>query len=312
MCYIVLVIGFVLLIKGADYFVEGSSNLAKYLKIPSLIIGLTIVSLGTSMPEVIVSTVASLKGSNDMAISNIIGSNIFNLLVVLGVSSLFKPLVTKKEVLVRDYVFMMFSIMVLIIFMEDKFLNHSSFNVISRGESLVLLLFLFLYLYIIIRKARNSRYESYIKHNFSIIDVFMFLLGLFSIILGGELVVRMSKIITINLGISETVVGLSVISIGTSIPELFTSVVAAFKGKTDIAIGNAIGSNIINVFLVLGISGTLSPVIISSNATLDAFILAGVSIFSYLIILKRKMIDKVVGFLMIMIYIFFLIFVIFR
>lgn len=312
MTYILLLIGFILLVKGADYFVEGSSNLAKYLKVPSLIIGLTIVSLGTSMPEVIVSTISSLRNANDMAVSNVLGSNMFNLLIVLGLTAAIKPLTTKTEVLTRDYIVMIITSIILLLFMSDKILNYSNFNVISRGESLVLLLCFTLYLYIILLKARKNKYKTYEVHKLSAVDILMLLSGFFAIILGGELVVRMAKMITINLGITETIVGLTLVSVGTSIPELVTSIVAAIKGKTDIAIGNAIGSNIYNTLLVVGISGSLSEIYVKSTAIIDTLVLISVSIISYILILKNKKISRTVGILLVLIYILFIIFIVNR
>ena len=311
MYYILLIIGFILLIKGADYFVTGSSNLAKSLKVSSLIIGLTIVSFGTSAPETVVSTLASIKGSNDISISNVIGSNIFNILIVLGTLAFIKTLTTKKDIIKRDFIAMITSFIILLIFMSDNFLNIDNNDVISRGESIVLFLLFVAYLYIIFLNSNNT-YKKYEIHKLSILDILMLLLGALAIIVGGELVVKTAKEISINLGVSETVVGLTIVSIGTSLPELVTSLVAAYKKETDIAIGNVIGSNIYNTLLVIGISGTVSEIGVSYYAILDIMFLIIISIIIYIIIIKYKEINKKTGIIMIIAYIIFIIYILKR
>lgn len=312
MHYILLIIGFILLVKGADYFVTGSSNLAKYLKIPSLIIGLTIVSFGTSAPETVISTIASIKGANDMAVSNVIGSNLFNLLIVLGASSLIKPLSTNKKVIKRDYIVMIITSIILLVFMCDKMLNLDSFNEITRSESFVLLLCFLFYLYILIADNNKKKYNQYEYHKLSTIDILMLLSGLVSIILGGELVVRSAKEICLNFGISETLIGLTVVSIGTSLPEFVTSLIAAYKKETDIAIGNVIGSNIYNTLLVIGISGSASEIFVNKYAIMDVIYLIVISIIFYFIIRKSEIINRKIGIGMILAYIVFVFFIINR
>ncbi len=312
MTYILLIIGFILLIKGADYFVEGSSNLAKALKIPTLIIGLTVVAFGTSAPEAVVSIVASTKGSNEIALSNIIGSNIFNLLAVLGISAIVKGLKASRQIITKDFLFSILATLILIAMMFDKFLSGDKLNIITRGEGLVLLSILVLYVYSLILTASKEKKLIKEKHKLTPKDILMLVLGLSAVILGGELVVKSSQQIALNLGISETLVGLTIVSIGTSLPELVTSIVAAKKGETDIALGNVIGSNIFNILFVLGISSTLSPILVNSQSLIDVLILLGITIICYIFTIYNQRIGRTKGIIMALTYLIFMIYIIMR
>ncbi len=312
MTYILLIIGFILLIKGADYFVEGSSNLAKALKIPTLIIGLTVVAFGTSAPEAVVSIVASTKGSNEIALSNIIGSNIFNLLAVLGISAIVKGLKASRQIITKDFLFSILATLILIAMMFDKFLSGDKLNIITRGEGLVLLSILVLYVYSLILTASKEKKLIKEKHKLTPKDILMLVLGLSAVILGGELVVKSSQQIALNLGISETLVGLTIVSIGTSLPELVTSIVAAKKGETDIALGNVIGSNIFNILFVLGISSTLSPILVNSQSLIDILILLGITIICYIFTIYNQRIGRTKGIIMTLTYLIFMIYIIMR
>lgn len=312
MSYILIIIGFILLVKGADYFVEGSSNLAKSLRIPTLIIGLTIVALGTSAPEVIISSIASLRNSNDISISNIIGSNMFNLLVVLGASSIYNQLKIKKQILTRDFIISIATTIVMLIFMCDISFNNSNYNIISSSEGLVLLLGFIIYLYIMILFTKKDAYIIKEYHVLDKVDILMLLSGLLAVVLGGELVVRSARLIAINLGVSETLIGLTIISIGTSLPELITSLIAAKKGKIDIAIGNVLGSNIYNILLVLGISSFISPIPINSYAVIDCIILLSVSVLLFILSVFKRKIDSKAGIFMLTNYLLFMIYIMYR
>lgn len=312
MTYILLIIGFILLIKGADYFVEGSSNLAKALKIPTLIIGLTVVAFGTSAPEAVVSIVASTKGSNEIALSNIIGSNIFNLLAVLGISAIVKGLKANRQIITKDFLFSILATFILIALMFDKFLSGDKLNIITRGEGLVLLSILVLYVYSLILTASKEKKLIKEKHKLTPKDILMLVLGILAVILGGELVVKSSQQIALNLGISETLVGLTIVSIGTSLPELVTSIIAAKKGETDIALGNVIGSNIFNILFVLGISSTLSPILVNSQSLIDVLILLGITIICYIFTIYNQRIGRTKGIIMALTYLIFMIYIIMR
>ncbi len=312
MVYILLIIGFILLIKGADYFVEGSSNLAKALKIPTLIIGLTIVAFGTSAPETVVSLFASLRGSNEIAVSNVIGSNIFNLLVVLGVSAMVRGLKASRQVITKDFLFSILATIILMFFMFDIALNDSAKNIISKGEGLVLLTVLAVYIYSLLLTAKKEKKLVKEKHKLTPKDLTMLVLGLAAIILGGQIVVRSAETIALSWGVSETLVGLTIVSIGTSLPELVTSIVAVRKGETDIAIGNVIGSNIFNILFVLGLSSAISPLPINYQSLIDILILFVASIICYAFTCFKARIGNKKGFIMVLTYVIFMVYIIIR
>lgn len=311
MNYIFLVIGFVLLVKGADFFVEGSSNLALYLKVPPLFIGLTVVSIGTSMPEIVVSLVASINNSNEIAISNSLGSNIFNILVVLGSCSIIKTLTTKKEI-IRDFIILIISTLFLLVFSIDNLLSNTSSNLISKTEGLILLLGFLLYMYILFKSNKKNNHLINENYSLKLEDILTLILGFSSVIIGGEIVVKFSRIIARSYNISETIIGLTIISIGTSLPELITSLIAAKKGKNDIAIGNVIGSNIFNILIVLGLSSTVNNIYVNKTGIIDIFISLVITLVCFKAIIKKKKITRKNGVFMLIIYILFLIFVVYR
>lgn len=271
--YLLLILGFVLLIKGADIFVEGASNIAKFFKIPTIIIGLTLVAFGTSAPEAAVSITASLSNSNALSISNIIGSNLFNLFVVLGIISLFKDVKAEKEVIKKDYKLSLFAVLlVLVLVLTNYFIGQSL--VLSRISGLILLIVLGLYLFSMIKSVKNDANDEKIeKKKFNFKDIILVIAGLIAIVLGGNLTVDNATIIAKAWGMSERFIGLTVVALGTSLPELCTSLVALFKGEEDIAVGNVIGSNIFNVLFILGASSLLSPMAIGLETLIDLMIL---------------------------------------
>ena len=236
----------------------------------------------------------------------------FNLLLVLGLCSLIKPLTAKKEVLKRDFIVSITATIILLIFMMDSLFYKNSINIISKGEGSVLLMLFFLYIYYMLIQGRKNKAIIKEHHDLTIIDVLMLLSGLLAIILGGELVINSSKNIALSFGISETLVGLTIVSIGTSLPELITSLVAVKKGETDIAIGNAIGSNIYNILVVLGLSSSVGGIRVNSYAVLDTIILIVVSAICGFLILKNSKITKIKAIILITMYLSFLIYVINR
>lgn len=316
MSYILLFIGFVFLVKGADIFVDGSSALAKKFSIPSLIIGLTIVAFGTSAPELAVSLSASLKEANDMAVGNVIGSNLFNLLVVLGISGLFYPLRVQKTTLVKDFPFVLLATVILIVLCVDQWLQPGSDNLISRSDGIILLALLGIYMYSLIGGARASRKGLADDTEIPTMplgkSVLFIIFGMTGIVLGGEFVVNSAKAIALQFGMSENLVGLTIVAIGTSLPELVTSVAAALKKETDIAIGNVIGSNIFNILLILGVSSAISPMAIHSDVFADLFFLLFVTVLVFAIVLARKNIEKLSGAILTAIYIIYVILIILR
>ena len=288
MSFILIIIGMVLLVKCADWFVDSCSNVAKSLGIPSLIIGLTIVSFGTSAPEAAVSVTASLKGMNDISLGNVMGSNICNLLLVLGLSACFGGLTAKKKIITRDFVYAIFSSLVMFILSFGFFYRGGTTGVITRTNGLILLCFLGIYLYALLADAIKSAKSKEEKTKFNPKDLFFILIGIIGIILGGQLVVNSATDIAKMLNISENVIALTIVAIGTSLPELVTSVVAAKKGESDIAIGNVVGSNIFNIFFILGLSSFVSPITFGFDSFIDIIIVLVASIVVYLLTLKNN------------------------
>ena len=276
--YVVLIAGMLLLVKGADYFVDGSASVAKILKVPSLIIGLTIVALGTSLPEASVSITASIAGNNELALSNIIGSNIFNTLVVVGCSAMIAPFIMDRDIIKRDLIINLIVSVSLCLFIFD--------GILGRMDGILLLIGLVTFMMVLIRSVMRYDVEEEIGESFSISkSIILIVIGVVAIILGGNFVVNGASDIARQWGMSETLIGLTIVSIGTSLPELVTSVVAARKGESSLSLGNAIGSNILNVLFILGISGTLPPIAAVSENIIDVAVLIGIAVF--ILILSR-------------------------
>ena len=293
----ILIFGFVLLIKGADFFVSSSSSIAKKLGVPSIIVGLTISAIGTSSPEAMVSISSSLKGMNDMCIANIVGSNIFNLLVVLGASSIMGKLKINNY---KD-IWLLLGVCVGLLLMATN-------GTLSVLEGIILLVVFITYILSMVKQVKDNKEEKIEdeKKKNLLSTIALGILGLAMIIWGGNLVVDSASAIALQLGVSEIVIGLTVASIGTSLPEFVTSIVAIKKGKTEIGIGNAIGSNIFNVLLILGTVSTIKPLVISTVAICDVmFMVFTVALFIFLTV-KEKELNKKIGILLIMMYIVYL------
>ena len=273
--YVLLLVGFVLLIKGADFFVEGSSSLARILRIPSVIIGLTIVAMGTSAPEASVSINAALAGSNDIAISNVVGSNIFNGLVVVGVCAVLAAFQTNKDILKRDMPLnICVSAILCLMFLDGK---------LSRTEGILLLAGMVLYLCFMIRSALKSREPGADIQTLSLPVSLLYIVGgLAAVIFGGDLVVDKACIIARSWGVSQNFIGLTIIAVGTSLPELVTSIVATRKGDSSLALGNAIGSNLFNILFILGMSSVISPLHVLDESVIDCLLLTVSAVILYL------------------------------
>jgi len=312
MSFILLALGIFLLVKCADWFVDGCSNVAKSLGIPSLIIGLTIVSFGTSAPEAAVSVTASIQGMNTISMGNVIGSNLCNLLLVLGMSGLFGNLTAKKKIITRDFVYSIFAGLVLFILSLGFFLNGNTEGVLTRTDGWILLSFLAIYVYALLGDALRSVKEKEEKTKFNPKDILFILLGVAGIILGGQLVVNSATDIARMLNISETVIALTIVAIGTSLPELVTSVVAARKGETDIAIGNVVGSNIFNIFFILGLSSAVSPITFGLDSFIDMVIMLVASIGVYLLLLKNYRIGNKKGIILLVSYAIYILYLLIR
>lgn len=316
--YVLLILGFILLIKGADLFVTGSSSIAKLLKIPSIIIGLTIVALGTSMPEASVSVNAAITGKNELAISNVIGSNIFNLLMVMGICSIINPMSVQKSILKKEFPFSALITVLLLIFSVDKLIKNSDGNILSQVEGGILLLVFIVFLLYTIYDALKSRKQNANSEteDYKVISplksvIFIFI-GIAGIIFGGNLIVESASQIAASFGISQTLIGLTIVAIGTSLPELVTSVVAAKKGESDIAIGNAIGSNIFNILFILGASAFIHPIAVNLFTIYDIIILIAASLIAYFFAIGRRTVDRIEGSIMVTMYLAFSVFIIVR
>lgn len=307
--YLWLVIGFILLIKGADYFVEGSAGIAKLFRIPSMIIGMTIVAMGTSAPECAVSTVASIKGNNGIAISNAVGSNICNLLLVCGLCAVIRPLPVQISTLKREFPFSIIAQILLLFLGADYLLfGKNAQNQIGHIDGIILLIVFIIFLYWMVRVTLISRKNQDIKEEDKSESlptykcVLYSLLGVVAILVGSDLAVDSATVIAKQFGLSENMIGLTIIAIGTSLPELVTSLVAAKKGEVDMAIGNVIGSNIFNVLLVIGIASAISPIAILMESVYDLIFLCIVSIIVLLFASTDKKIGRMEGFFMLVMY----------
>ena len=297
MMYLLLLAGFVLLIKGADFFVDGSSSIAGILKVPSVIIGLTIVAMGTSAPEAAVSITAGLGGNSDISLGNVIGSNIFNLLMVIGISAVIFPVASHKDIIKRDMWWNLGCSGLLFLLILD--------GTIGRIDGLLLLSGIIAYLITIIKSARSSRTqtdEAEKKHMPLKKSIPSVVLGLCAIVFGGNLVVDNASKIAETFGMSPALVGLTIVAIGTSLPELVTSIVAAKKGEAGIALGNAVGSCIFNILFILGIASVLAPIQVKPELVIDTLILIAVSILIFLFAKTKNQTGRAEGIFCILCY----------
>lgn len=272
--YVLLIVGFVLLIKGADFFVDGSSSVAKILKVPPLIIGMTIVAMGTSLPETSVSVFASVAGKNDLAISNVVGSNIFNLMVVVGVCALLCPIAVGKDTIKRD---MPFSMAIAGLLM----LLGGIGTTVGRIDGIILLVVFSVFLYVMIASAKKARDSADEEEEIKVLPKWKCALyitgGIAAIAAGGRMVVVGASDIARAFGMSDNLIGMTIVALGTSLPELVTSIVAARKNEVDMALGNVVGSNVFNILFVLGIAATISPVGFTMENLTDTALLIGMS-----------------------------------
>ena len=319
--YILLIAGFVLLIKGADYFVDGSSSVARILKVPTIVIGLTVVAFGTSMPEFSVSITAAMRGDNDLAVSNVLGSNIFNLLVVLGCCALVNPVQAKWSLLKKEFPFSIFITVILLLlnsnFSITKVLSGGGTFVLGRGGGILFLVLFMIFLYATVTEALAARgRQEDDSDEYEVLSPVSSALyigcGLAGIILGGNLVVDSACAIAVQFGLSQTFIGLTIVALGTSLPELVTSVVAAGKGENDLAVGNVVGSNIFNILLILGASSAITPIVMDVTAVYDTAILIAASLLVYLAALSKREIRRSEGIVFLLAYLVFFAYILMR
>lgn len=305
MMYVLLIVGFILLIKGADFFVDGASSTAKLLKVPSVIIGLTIVAMGTSAPEAAVSISAGLSGSSDIALSNVIGSNIFNLLIVVGVSAIICPIKTEKVILRRDIWWSLGAAVATLIMMTDM--------KISGAEGILLLGGMAAYIAVLVFDARKKRDEGdEVKAMSPLKSIIYIVGGLAAIIIGGDLVVDSACDIAAAFGMSEALIGLTIVAAGTSLPELVTSIVAARKGDSGLALGNVVGSNIFNILFILGSASALSTINVAPELFIDTAILIGVTLMMYFLCRSKDKTSRGEGALCVLVYAAYMAYIILR
>ena len=304
---VILLVGFVFLIKGSDLFVDGASSIASLLKVPTIIVGLTIVAFGTSAPEAAVSITSSLTGNNAMAVSNVIGSNMFNMLMVIGVSALLSELLMEKTVLNRDLPFL---VGITLLFAAFIVLGWD----ISSIEGIILLAVMVIYLFFLIRSAFKSGSTNYVdKPKLTTTrSVLYILIGLAGIVLGGDLVVNSASDIAIAFGMSETLVGLTIVAIGTSLPEFVTSITALKKGENQLVIGNVIGSNIFNILFVLGASSAISAIPLDPSMLIDVVLMVIVTVICFIFGKTQDKYDKKEGVVLILLFVFYMAFAIWR
>lgn len=307
MFIILLLVGFILLFFGADWLVDGSKDIANRLNIPTIVIGLTLLALGTSLPEAAVSFTAAIKGNSQISVSNILGSDILNICIIFGAVALFPSSKTlSKDVLKsakRDILTSTLAAVVLSLFMI-----FTGSHVLPKTLGYTLIIMLGIYMVIIYRYSKNN--ENTEEHKLTLIkSLLLIILGIVSVIIGGQLVVKNSIILAKTIGISDTIIGLTIVALGTSLPELTTSIMAAKKGEHGLAIGNAIGSNIINILLILGVSSIISPLNINSHNIQDAIIFAVINIVILLYLLLKKQLKKGLGIALFLTYIIYLVYI---
>ena len=320
---LLLAVGFAFLVKGADFFVEGSSSIAKKLKVPPIIIGLTIVAMGTSLPETAVSVTASLVQNNELAVSNVVGSNIFNLMFVIGVCSILTPIMVQKATVVRDIPLSLGCALFLLV-LGISGLGDKAGMTLGHADGVIFLIVFAGYIFTMVRSAMKARaagqkieiegveeFDNMKELSYGKSILFL-IVGAAAIAFGGDLTVDTASRIAIELGMSQTLVGLTIVSIGTSLPELVTSVVAARKNEVDMAVGNAVGSNIFNILMVLGISSAISPVALIWENIIDIVLLMVFSVMVWIFAGTRKKIERKEGIIMVVVYLVYCAYIIAR
>ncbi|MFH1394473.1 MAG: calcium/sodium antiporter [Candidatus Micrarchaeota archaeon] len=318
--YLMLIAGFLLLIKGAEYLINGASSLAKMLGVSELMIGLSVVAFGTSLPELLINVFAALENNASISLGNVIGSNIFNVLTILGILTLIGTLKVHKSTTWKEIPFALLATLVLAIFLNDVWLNGEADNMLSRAEGLVLLSFFFIFLYYLYELAMGQRNGDGSPQGgqtevFSAWKTAGFLLiGLIGLFIGGRLTVDGAVIAARNMGISEFLISSTIIAMGTGLPELVASIMAALKKNMDMAVGNIVGSNIFNIFFVLGVTATINPVPFDDFANFDVLFLIGATVLLFLSIFtfKPHRIDKPEGILFLILYAIYAGFIILR
>jgi cation:H+ antiporter len=314
--YILLIVAFFLLAKGADYFVDGASQIARYYRVSQLFIGLTIAAIGTSAPEAAVSIKASITGVNGIALGNVIGSNIADICLAIGIAALIKPLFFEDSTVKKEIPFMIFVTVLMLFFGINYSHSQTNLSIYSRFEGIIFLVFFIGFLFYLSRMAMQDRKNNQSQaqnQNLSIGKAIgLTVVGGLGIILGGQLAVPNAVKIAKILGVSEKVIGITGVAFGTSIPEIVASIVAVTKGNVSIAVGNIVGSNIFNILFVLGIATTISPISLESNVVLDISVCLGISVLFFIFSKISKNIGKLHGIILLIFYVSYILFLIKR
>lgn len=314
--YIFILAGLAFLYKGANWFVEGASSLAKHFGISPLVIGLTVVAFGTSMPELIVNVFASIEGNSNVAFGNIIGSNIINILLILGLAGLITPLIVKRSVVWKEIPFALLAVLALATMSNKIILADDPVNVLTRTDGIVLLFFFLIFIYYLIESVRSSRNE-FPDHGGSYSPtkiLFMLVGGLAALIIGGRLTVDGAVSIARQMEISELLISSTIVAAGTSLPELVTSIAAALKKEMDISVGNIIGSNIFNIFFIMGISATISPLTVPIGINTDLLVLTIATLLCFVFMFsgEKHKLERWEASILLVIYAAYTIFIIYR
>ena len=313
--YLFLAIGFIFLIKGADLLVDGAASIARRLKVSDLVIGLTVVAFGTSTPELFVNLIASFKGNSDIAIGNVLGSNIANIFLILGISSIIYPLAVTKGTVWKEIPFSLLAAVVLLFAANDQILDHAGASALTRIDGLIFFCFFTIFIYYTFSIA--TRVEGMDEHVTArqlgrLRSLSYIIAGLAGLIIGGKWIVDGAIALAAKLGMSESLIGLTIVAVGTSLPELATSAVAAYKKNVEIAVGNVVGSNIFNIFFVLGISAAIRPLPFQfkNNLDLAAVILSSLMLFLFMFTGKKRSLDRWEGIVCLLLYISYITFLI--
>ncbi|MCL2682338.1 MAG: calcium/sodium antiporter [Bacteroidales bacterium] len=330
---LLIVGGLIILVKGADVFVDGSSQIAKKLNVSERIIGLTLVAFGTSFPELSISVIAAINKSDGLAIGNVVGSNILNICGVLGIIALIRPITVSKPMVKKDIPMGILATLVLLILLFDTIFTGDSVNRLTRGDALILLLFFAVFLYYTfyndsskfdpstslraqesadVERSRNASVPAKLENYNLTKNIILIILGLGGVLLGGDFVVRGGIKLAETFGMSHTLIGLTIVSIGTSLPEITTGIVAILKGKDDIAIGNVIGSSVLNILFILGTAALITPIILSVNILIDVILMIVVTVFLWFTSRSKGQISKEEGIFFLVVYIIYLIYIIHR
>ena len=315
LAYLLFVIGFIFLIKGADLLVDGAASIARRLKVSDLVIGLTVVAFGTSTPELFVNLIASYRGNSDIAIGNVLGSNIANVFLILGISSIIYPLEVTRGTVWKEIPFSLLAAIVLLFTANDQLLDHAGASVLTRIDGLIFFCFFTIFIYYTFSIA--TRVEGMDEHVTArqlgwLRSLSYIIAGLAGLIIGGKWIIDGAIALAAKLGMSESLIGLTIVAVGTSLPELATSAVAAYKKNADIAVGNVVGSNIFNIFFVLGISATMRPLPFQTKNNIDlaAVILSSLMLFLFMFTGKKRSLDRWEGFVCLLLYSGYIVFLI--